>query len=33
VGQNPSCSVCKPGQELQETLNSAIANKDFCTKY
>ncbi len=19
VGQNPSCSVCKPGQELQET--------------
>ncbi len=23
VGQNPCCSVCKPGQELQET-------SDFC---
>uniref|UniRef100_A0AAY5KNT8 Transposase Tc1-like domain-containing protein n=1 Tax=Esox lucius TaxID=8010 RepID=A0AAY5KNT8_ESOLU len=30
VGQNPCCSVCKPGQEL---MISVIANKGFCNKY
>ncbi len=38
VGQNPSCSVCKPGQELQETTDLCNRKQrftvpNFCTKY
>ncbi len=32
VGQNPCCSVCKPGQELQETSDLckvSVANIKF----
>ena len=29
VGQNPCCSVCKPGQELQETYDLCNCNQRF----